>query len=126
VVRLVRPGGTVCFFWNFDDLDPSTQALVDGVYERLAPEVLQAERAGQGRGRHAESLRATGCFRTVREQTYPYDETLPREQWIGRIGTYSRNLLLGARLAEVQDALRAAVPATVRLRAGTYAIWAQP
>jgi hypothetical protein len=125
VVRLLRDGGTVCLFWNFEDLDAATEAVLDDVYGRHAPELLEDERAGK-EGSHAKALRATGCFTQVREQTYRYDETLPKDEWIARISTYSRNLLLGPRLPAVQHALTAQLPETVQLRSGTYAVWAKP
>jgi hypothetical protein len=62
----------------------------------------------------------------MRECNYRYAETLAAEEWIRRISTYSRNLLLGDRLSRLRDALRAELPATLHLRAGTYANWAQP
>lgn len=127
LVRLLRPGGTVCLFWNYEEPDEHTTALVDDVYRRLAPALLEEERAGRAKaGWHAEQLRATGCFASVREQRYRYDETLRTADWIARISTYSRQLLLGPRLAEVQTALRAALPDTLRLTAGTYTLWARP
>ena len=129
LVRLLRAGGTVCLFWNYDDPDAAIQAAVEDVYRRLAPELLGPERAGEDESAR-DALRRTGCFGSVRSQRYRWTETLPVEDWIGRISTYSRQLLLGpARLAEVQVALREALRdlgETVHLAAGTYAIWARP
>jgi len=47
------------------------------------------------------TLRRTGCFGSVRSETFSWRQTIPVEDWIGRLSTYSRPLVLGpARLAE--------------------------
>ncbi|HZC73811.1 MAG TPA: class I SAM-dependent methyltransferase [Jatrophihabitans sp.] len=126
LVRLLRPGGVVCLLWNYEEPDEATQQVVDEVYRRLAPEVIEGE---HGDDVHGKALRRTGCFGSVRSERYERAEQLSIDAWIGRVSTYSRHLLLGPRLAEVQDALRAALHDlgdTVHLAAGTYAVWARP
>lgn len=123
VVRLLRPGGTVCFFWNFDDLDDADQQVVDEVYRRFAPKIDKDRRDDE----HGAIVRRTGCFRSVRSEQYRWEQTLPVEQWIGRVSTYSKQLLLGPeQLARLQDELRAALGDQVRLTGGTYVVWARP
>jgi SAM-dependent methyltransferase len=126
LVRLLRPGGTVCLFWNFEDLDEPTGAAVERVYRRLAPELAERDHRGAEDETHAESLRSTECFGFVRSERYRWRQTLSIDEWIGRMSTYSKQLLLGSRLAEIQDALRAELGETVQLSSGTYVVWARP
>jgi SAM-dependent methyltransferase len=129
VVHLLRAGGTACFFWNLDELDKPAQQTVQGIYRRLAPELGAESRHGEDDS-HTARLRQTGCFGSVRAQRYRWRYAIPVDDWIGRMGTYSQQLLLGPqRLAELQQALRAALielGSEVRLIGDTYAIWARP
>lgn len=129
LVRLLRPGGTVCFFWNYEDVTPEVQPVVDDVYRRLAPQLIDRDRAADD-DTHADALRATGCFASVRTEHFTWPGALPVETWIGRISTYSRYLLLGPqRLAAVQQGLRDALAPLgpdIQLEAGTYTVWARP
>jgi SAM-dependent methyltransferase len=126
--RLLTEGGTVALFWNYDDLDETTRAVVDPVYARLTPELL--EREPNRPGERVEDLRSTGAFNSITTSTYEWQRTLPIDAWIGKVGTQSDHLLLGAqRLAEVQAALRSALADAgddVRMTGGTYVIWARP
>jgi SAM-dependent methyltransferase len=129
LVRLLRPGGTVCLFWNYDNFGRQLEAAIEGVYERIAPELIEGRRAGLD-ATHEQTLRATGCFTSVEARDYPWVETLPIDDWIARASTYSKLLLLDAsRLAEVQaglrEALRALGPA-LELNVGTHTLWARP
>jgi SAM-dependent methyltransferase len=126
--RLLTAGGTVALFWNFDELDGNTRAVVDPVYADLAPEL---RRAGPNKpsARLAE-LRATGAFSSVETKIYRWQRTLPTDDWIGVLGTQSDHLLLGPeRLTALQAALRRALARadrSIRLIGGTYTIWAWP
>lgn len=125
-VRMLRPGGTACFFWNDDGLADADQKAVNTVFRQLAPELLDDDRAGPDDS-HAEQLRRTGCFGSVTTQRYEWRGTLPVGEWIGRMSTYSRSLLLGAqRLAQLGDALGAVLDDHVRLAGSTYVVWARP
>jgi SAM-dependent methyltransferase len=130
LVRLLRPGGTVCLFWNYDDFDKQFEAVLDDVFGRLAPELKVDTRAGED-AMHERALRETGAFATVEVRDYKWRESLPVDDWVGRMSTYSKQLLLGSqRLAEVQaelrDALRAEFGEILQLTQGTHSLWAQP
>jgi SAM-dependent methyltransferase len=128
VARLLTPGGTVALFWNYDDLDAPTRAVADAVYREHAPELLDAFRNKPTR--QLDDLRAAGVFSSVRTRTYEWERTVSVADWVGVVGTHSDHLMLGPRrLATVQDALRRALEQAgevVRLRGGTYVIWARP
>ena len=130
LVRLLRDGGTACLFWNYDDFDERMEAVLDDVFGRLAPELQPDTRAGED-AIHERTLRETGAFASVEVRDYRWPETLPVDEWVARVSTYSKQLLLGPqRLAEVQaglrDALRAEFGETLRLTQGTHSLWAQP
>lgn len=130
IVRLLRPGGNVCFFWNYEEPDDATEAAINDVYRRLAPQLLNPERAADDDDSHADALRATGCFSSVRTEKVTRDETLPVDAWISRMSTYSNHVILGpARLTELQQAMRTALASpdgNLHLPGGTYIVWAQP
>lgn len=127
--RLLNPGGTAALFWNFADLDPRTRAVVDDVYRRLAPELVDPPGAGDDRT-HLKTLEATGVFSAITTHTYEWQRTDSAEQWVGNVGTQSNHLLLGGeRLGELQAALLAALHEAggeVHHTGGTYTIWARP
>jgi SAM-dependent methyltransferase len=127
LVRLLEPGGRVALFWNFADLDPVTRAVVDGVYQRLVPELVHSPTAGDDHT-HLRALEATGVFSSIRTHTYEWQRTDAAQDWVGNIGTQSNHLLLGPeRLAELQAALLEALVTRggeVRHTGGTYIIWA--
>lgn len=129
LVRLLRPGGLACLFWNFEELDEPARRASDEVYARLAPELVQGS-DHTADGSHGRTLRDTGCFRSVRSEQLRRPETITVDEWIGRISTYSKHLLLGPdRLATLRDELRAALlrlGPELRLTAGTYVVWARP
>lgn len=130
LVRLLRPAGTVCLFWNYDDDDERLGAIVQDVYRRVAPESFEETRPGE-QGLHERTLRDSGCFSSVEVRDYKWSETLPVDEWVARVSTHSNQLLLAPqRLAELQtalrDALRAEYGETVPLRNGTHALWARP
>lgn len=126
--RLLGPGGTVVLFWNYDEIDEAARAVVDPVYRDLAPD-LPAVKPGKPANR-LEDLRATHAFSSVETRTYEWERTLTVADWVGVVGTHSDHLILGPeRLATVKDALRSALEQagdSVRLRGGTYTIWARP
>jgi len=130
--RLLRPGGRVALFWNFDDLLPPWQAAVDKVYAVEAPDLAQLAAHGASRRDdrpYVVDLQASGAFASVETHTYPWERSVPLDVWIGRCGTQSNHVLLGRpRLDRLLSALRTAlVPlGDVQSRGGTYTIIARP
>jgi SAM-dependent methyltransferase len=129
LARLLRPGGTACLFWNFENFDDATKRILDAAYAQVAPELIGPQHSGPDDS-HAEALQRTGCFASVRSERLAREEVLRVEDWIGRVSTYSKELLLGPqRLGQLQAMLRDALAAagdTVRLASGTYVVWARP
>jgi SAM-dependent methyltransferase len=129
LARLLSPGGRAALFWNFAEPDPATKAVVDEVYQRLAPGLITPAEAGDDRT-HLRSIEATGCFTSLTTHTYRWARTETADHWVGNLGTQSNHLLLGPqRLPELQRAMHRALVAAggeVRLTGGTYTIWARP
>lgn len=129
LVRLLRPGGTVCLFWNSWEITGAAREAIDDVYRRLAPALSKRETGGNDDS-HGARLRATGCFGTVDEERLDRERMMPVDELVGRTGTHSDHLMLGPeRLAEVLDAIRAALAPlgdAVPVEGGTYVVWARP
>jgi SAM-dependent methyltransferase len=129
LVRVLNPDGVAALFWNFAEFDPATKAVVDAVYERLAPELIGPAAAGDDRT-HLRTLETTKVFSSLITETYEWHRVESADHWVGNVGTQSNHLLLGPqRLREVQAALLEALTAAggeVRLTGGTYTIWARP
>jgi len=61
--RLLRPGGTLALFWNYDDLAAPAQAAMDDVYRDYAPELLRSVVIGaskQSDRPHVADLESSG------------------------------------------------------------------
>jgi SAM-dependent methyltransferase len=125
--RLLTPGGTFAALWNYGTLAPEVVALIDPIYERLAPEVNRMPNGYDTSQR--EALEASGAFASVASSSYPFDREWSVDEWLGNAATHSNHLLLGPdRLAAVLDALRGALEGrvdAVRETGGTYLLRAE-
>ncbi|HVU92183.1 MAG TPA: class I SAM-dependent methyltransferase [Jatrophihabitans sp.] len=126
---LLRPGGELAVFWNFEDLAADEQAIVESVYRELAPELLpDPDRRPSGAGsdgQHRRRLEESGCFAAVDAVTYPAELSWPVAEWLGYVGTQSGLLQLGPRLPGLLERLRSALferGPLVRATGGTYLI----
>ena len=112
---LLRPGGTLALFWNYDELDGPAQAAMDDVYRKYAPELLRSVVNGGNRQTdrpHVDELEASGLFASVRKSTYRWERTYSRAEWVGLVGTHSDHLRLdAARRSALLDALGATIDA---------------
>lgn len=132
IARVLNAGGTVALFWNYDEPDESTRAVIEAVYQRLAPELAGAAITKHLRDErpYVDALAATRVFDRIDTQTYRWQLSLSVDDWIGRTGTHSDHLQLGnVRLGELLATLRDALREngeTVPLAGGTYVIWARP
>jgi SAM-dependent methyltransferase len=126
--RLLTDGGTLALFWNFSDLAADDRQVIDSVYRRLAPELIESPGAGDDQT-HVRALRDAGVFSTVETVTYPGRRAWPVGDWVGNLGTQSNHLLLGPqRLPELLTELRAALTLNggqVHTSGGTYLIRAR-
>lgn len=125
--RVLDPGGALAAFWNYDEVDGATRAVLDDVYARHAPDLAAGEPPGTRRPHqraYDDDLRATGRFAAVTTRVYRWARREPLEHWLGRLGTHSDHLLLGPeRFARLRDALHDALAARgpdVALTGGTY------
>jgi SAM-dependent methyltransferase len=131
VARLLNPGATLALFWNYNEVDAATRTVLEGVYERFAPQLRSSVATGTQRRDqrpYVADLRASNAFRDVLTRTYDWQRTDTIDEYVGRIGTHSDHLALGARrLKLLQDELYGALSRQVRtvtLTGGTYVILA--
>jgi SAM-dependent methyltransferase len=107
----LRGGGRLAIFGNRRVHDAETQAALDEVYGRLAPQmceesgVLEIPRSDP-RALHTEAIAAGGHFDPPRSFTYPSTQEYPRERWLELLSTHSNHRVL-------PDAERAALLAAV-------------
>lgn len=105
----IRSGGRWAAFWN-DEVDSHFGVIRDGVYRRLAPELL-----GQ-RGAHddddfrtaiADGLRATNAFEELVADEVAWTDRVTVEIVVQRLASHSSHRLLEpARALAIDDALR--------------------
>lgn len=126
---LLRPGGTLAVFWNYDQIGEPAQAAIDDVYRKYAPELLRRSIVNGGNRPHVDDLEASGLFASVRTVTYPWEHTCSGAEWVGLVATHSDHLRLDpARRAALLDALGRAIEAlggTIALHYGTYSAFAR-
>ena len=129
--QLMRPGATLALFWNHEEPDEATRTVLDGVFGRHDPSLIEAAHHIQAPDRepHLVELQATGVFRDITTRDYPWQSTLPVGDFISRVGTQSALLTLGSsRRAAVLDELRSELGSLgdhVTLTGGTYTIIAR-
>jgi SAM-dependent methyltransferase len=129
---LLREGGTLALFWNYDELDVPAQAAIDDVYRKYAPELLRSVVNGANPRTdrpHVDDLEASGLFASVRTTTYRWERSYSRVQWIGLVGTHSDHLRLDpARRGALLEALGTTVEALggrIDAHYGTYSAFAR-
>jgi len=125
--RLLNPGATLALFWNVDELAADVRTVVEEVYRRVAPQLIEPRDAGDDQT-HLRALRAAGDFGSVEAVTYPGERVWSVDDWIGQIGTQSNHLLLGPRLPGLLAELRVALTdwgGEIRTAGGTYLIRAR-
>jgi SAM-dependent methyltransferase len=129
---LLRPGGMLALFWNYDELDAAMQAALEEVYRDFAPELMRSVLVGGDRQAdrpHMADLEASGLFASVESRTYRWRRSYPRAEWVGMVNTHSDHLRLDpARRRTLLDAVAAAIDAlggTIASRYGTYTVLAR-
>lgn len=131
---LLRPGGRgmLALFWNQDEPDPRVMAVLEAVYTRLEPKLLDSVTLVGSRtdnGGYAERLRADGRFTDVEERVYRWEWARPVSDWLAMVATHSATLTLPPErrerlLAELGAAL-SAVGDEVASRYCTYTVLAR-
>ena len=115
--RLLRPGGTLALFWNYDDLDEDVQGSLDEIYARHAPELARDRQPRRDETPHLDALRIP-AFAEVRTRRYRWETVYRTAEWVGRAATHSDHIGLPA---EQRDRLLAEVTAEIDRRGGALA-----
>lgn len=127
--RLLTENGTLALFWNFDELDVDTRKVVDAVYRRRAPELVESVVTGGNRASdkpYADQLRLSGAFGRVETRDYRWSLTYETADWLAMVGTHSDHLLLaGDKRAALLADLGAGLGPQVHSAMGTYLILAR-
>lgn len=97
IARLLKPGGAVAAFWSehvHTDEDRGFFPEVQGVYERVAPEIVDAPGARPPRPEdvpapEVERIEATGLYGPVTVRRYPFEVAYDSESYIRLLSTYS-------------------------------------
>lgn len=130
VAHLMRPDATLALFWNHDEPDAATRTVLNEVYGRREPALVEAEDHNERPDSepHLARLQATGVFGDIMTRDYPWQSTLPVSDFVSRLGTQSALVTLGpSRLAALLDELHVELRSldVVTLTGGTYTIFAR-
>lgn len=120
--HVVRQGGTVARFWNYEMPEEPVASALEAVYRRLAPHAtpyVSAPPTGW-----ADPLAESDAFCSAESRMYEWSRALRASEWVGMVTTFSDHQRLGPEsLTKLQQALGAAIEAlggTVDARGGTY------
>ena len=117
------PGGRLAIFWNRGQHDAQTQAALNEVYMRFAPE-LAKESVPPGKWRLDRSndtaaIAATHSFAPCQLRTYRWAQRHSRDGWLDQLGTHSDHIALEP---QQRAALLDAVGATIDRLGGSITI----
>jgi SAM-dependent methyltransferase len=92
--QVVRGGGQVALFWNQGRHDADVGPALEGVYQRVAPDLEKYSILLRNLGRErfeetAASLAATGAFEDPHVTSYLWRRTYRRDEWIEHLMTHS-------------------------------------
>jgi SAM-dependent methyltransferase len=125
--RVLRPGGTLARFWNYEEPDELAASALETVYGRLAPEATRYVPAPHGEW--PDPVADSDAFCSLERRAYEWSRALSAEEWVNMVSTFSDHQRMSPeRLTELQQALRDAIEASgapVHTRGGTYAILAR-
>jgi len=120
--RVLRPGGTLARFWNYEVPDEPVASALESPYARL--ELEATPYVPFPPGDWADSVADSGAFCSLETRTYEWRRTLTADEWVGMVTTFSDHQRLAPeRLSALQRALWAAIETlggTVHTRGGTY------
>ncbi len=107
IARQLRLGGTLAPYWYthvHTDKEPEFFKEVQGVYERVAPEIIDPTERGLPRPEDVPTpeidlIEATGLYGPVTVRRYPFDVEYDSESYVDVLSTYSghRSLESGKR-----------------------------
>jgi SAM-dependent methyltransferase len=120
--RVVRQGGTVARFWNYEVPDEPAATALETVYSTLAPGATRY--VPRPPDDFPDLLAESRAFSRAQTRTYEWSRTLSAQEWVGMATTFSDHQRLGPqRLATLQQQLMAAIEklgGIVYTRGGTY------
>ena len=95
---VLKPGGRLAIFWNRGQHDAPTQAALNEIYVRLAPE-LAKESVPPGkwpsdRSDDIVAIAATHAFAPCQLRTYRWAIRHSRDEWLDQLGTHSDHIAL--------------------------------
>jgi SAM-dependent methyltransferase len=115
---VLRPQGRIGLFWNQAFPDARSHQAMDGVYERVAPQlgknsVLIGKRDEMLYESIAGAIRASGHFGRVDVLSFEHDAVYATDQWLTLASTHSdHHTLPAADLAALLGQLRVAIDAS--------------
>ena len=120
---VIKPGGRLAIFWNRGQHDAPTQATLNEVYVRFAPE-LAKESVPPGkwpsdRSGDIAAIAATQLFAPCRLGSYEWTQRYSRDQWLDQLGTHSDHIALEP---QQRAALFDAVGATIDRLGGSITL----
>lgn len=125
--EVLRPGGTVARFWNYEVPREPIAAAIEEVYGRLAPNATRYVPAPAGAW--ADPLAESDAFCETQSRTYEWERTLSAGEWVAMASTFSDHQRMEPqRLARLQAALAEAIAAlggAVGVRGGTFVLLAR-
>jgi hypothetical protein len=106
----IRPGGRWLAFWN-DEVDEEFGRARNGVYRRLAPELVDRSSSANDddfRSAIAGALERTGAFGAMAVGDVAWTDRLPVAVAVQRLASHSSHRLLDPEVSyEIDEALRA-------------------
>jgi trans-aconitate methyltransferase len=95
VASVLRSGARFAAFWNRAELDESTRAAIDAVYEAIAPELATEAAARAERDHsHMHAIAESGLFEHAETWTYERLERYATSEWVELLRTQSDHILL--------------------------------
>jgi SAM-dependent methyltransferase len=93
---LLRPGGRLALFWNYNRLTDAQQAALVPVYRAIAPDLVESVTLGQGAetiAEHRSDLEQSGRFVDFEEDVFEWSRHYTRDEWLALLGTHSDYLV---------------------------------
>lgn len=111
--EVLRPGGRLAVVWNLYGHEPSTVAVFDDVYGRLAPALRSAPPLGgvEDAGLPLAGVEETGAFGPQERRTDVWQQRCTAREWVEQLATHSTHALLPApERVELLAGVEAALP----------------
>jgi SAM-dependent methyltransferase len=125
--RVLRRGGTLARFWNYEVPDEPAASAFESVYGRVAPDATRYVVSPSGDW--ADPAADSDAFSPLEVRTYEWSRTLTAEEWVNMVSTFSDHQRMEPeQLSALRQALRTVIEklgGTVHARGGTYLLLAR-